>query len=222
MLRVPYQEFLEKVELDKVAKQRRLSAYVFDKIVPARTIPVRLGTKEAIDPLWSVSKDSVAIRSEMDGFPAHHTNYGFTYSAGLLDVDIDSDDPSYNHCIRLGLELVGVRVTLSWGRESVTYGGNQVASHILLRHNGNLADHKRQILRPFFRNAKKHHTELRGASFNSKKNVVDSTRHIIVPGSLVMSHDERQMDRRKRTASPHIGTLAPSNFAARTCRGEPR
>jgi hypothetical protein len=194
MLRVPYQEFLEKVELGKVAEQRILSAYIFDKIVPARTIPVRLGTKEAIDPLWSVGKDSVAIRSEMDGFPAHHTNYGFTYSAGLLDVDIDSDDPSYNHCIRLGLELVGVRVTLSWGRESVTYGGNQVASHILLRHNGNLADHKRQILRPFFRNAKKHHTELRGASFNSKKNVVDSTRHTIVPGSLVMSHDERQMD----------------------------
>jgi hypothetical protein len=96
MLRVPYQEFLEKVELGKVAEQRILSAYIFDKIVPARTIPVRLGTKEAIDPLWSVGKDSVAIRSEMDGFPAHHTNYGFTYSAGLLDVDIDSDDPSYN------------------------------------------------------------------------------------------------------------------------------
>jgi hypothetical protein len=116
MLKIPHQDALEMVDLQKRGEQLELSRRIFDKVIPARIIAARLGKKEAIDHNWQRnSASSVAINASPDGYPLSHSNYGVALSDGWLDVDIDSDDPAFALCILKGLGLKGVR--------SNTHGG---------------------------------------------------------------------------------------------------
>jgi hypothetical protein len=106
MFKMPHQDALELVDLQRRSEQLELSRRIFDKLIPARIIAARLGKKEAIDHNWPRNSASrVAINPSPDGYPLSHSNYGVALSEGWLDVDIDSDDQAFALCIVKGLGL---------------------------------------------------------------------------------------------------------------------
>jgi hypothetical protein len=179
-------DLLKLVSLAHVSEQRRISKIVFEQIMRARVLPVRLGTKEAINSDWPTTTDSFPIDPVMDGFPNGHVNYGITYPLGWADLDIDSSDPFFAVCILSGLEFTGVRAEFSYGRSSRKYDGAAVPSHIFLKINGDPDGMKKLFSAPVWSSGK---SDVQIRFTPTKKGVAKTTQQTVIPGSIHINPD---------------------------------
>jgi hypothetical protein len=106
---------------------------------------------------------------------------------GWVDLDNDSPDPHYSHCIEVGIRLYAGRLDYSFGRASKRYAGEIVATHILVPLKGDIDKRKDVLPGGFYIHGQKHETEFRYLSKSSKPG---STQHSVAPGSAHFNGDQ--------------------------------
>ena len=151
-----------------------------ENVQQGRAIKVAPGSKKAID-------GNIVIDPNLDGYPDRFFNTGIALMQGWVDLDNDSSDPLYSHCIEVGVRLYAGRLDYSFGRASKRCGGKIAATHILIPLKGDIEKRKQLLPGPFYINGEKHDTEFR---YLSKSGKPGSTQHSVGPGSTHFNGDQ--------------------------------
>ena len=151
-----------------------------ENLQQGRAIKVVPGAKKAID-------GNIVIDPCLDGYPDRFFNTGISLVQGWVDLDNDSPDPLYSHCIEVGIRLYAGRLDYSFGRASKQCRGKIAATHILIPLKGDIEKRKELLPGAFYIDGEKHETEFRYLSKSSKPG---STQHSVGPGSAHFNGDQ--------------------------------
>jgi hypothetical protein len=173
-------DLLRTVNPSILSEQLAKTKLFVESVQQGRAIKVAPGTKKAID-------GNIVIDPNLDGYPDGFFNVGISLMQGWVDLDNDSPDPLYSHCIEIGTRLYSGRLDYSFGRASKQCGGKPVATHILIPLKGDIEKRKELLPGAFYIDGEKHETEFRYLSKSSKPG---STQHSVGPGSAHFNGDQ--------------------------------
>jgi hypothetical protein len=163
-----------------LSEQLTKTKFFIENLQQGRAIKVVPGAKKAIG-------ENIVIDPNLDGYPDRYSNVGISLVPGWVDLDNDSRDPLYSHCIEAGIRLYSGRIDYSFGRASKQCGGKTVATHILVPLKGDIDKRKELLPGAFYIEGEKHDTEFRYLSKSSKPG---STQHSVGPGSAHFNGDQ--------------------------------
>ena len=163
-----------------LSEQLAKTKLFIENVQQGRATKVVPGAKKAID-------GNIVIDPCLDGYPDRFFNTGISLVHGWVDLDNDSPDPLYSHCIEIGIRLYSRRIDYSFGRASKQCGGKIAPTHILIPLKGDIEKRKELLPKAFFIDGEKHDTEFRYLSKSSKPG---STQHSVGPGSAHFNGDQ--------------------------------
>ena len=163
-----------------LSEQLAKTKLFIENVQQGRATKVVPGAKKAID-------GNIVIDPSLDGYPDRFFNTGISLVHGWVDLDNDSPDPLYSHCIEIGIRLYSRRIDYSFGRASKQCGGKIAPTHILIPLKGDIEKRKELLPKAFFIDGEKHDTEFRYLSKSSKPG---STQHSVGPGSAHFNGDQ--------------------------------
>lgn len=173
-------ELLLTVNPALLSEQLAKTKLFIENVQQGRAIKVVPGAKKAID-------GDIVVDPCLDGYPDRFFNTGITLVQGWVDLDNDSPDPSYSHCIEVGIRLYAGRLDYAFGRASKQCGGKIASTHILIPLKGDIDKRKELLPGSFYIDGEKHETEFRYLSKSSKPG---STQHSVAPGSAHFNGDQ--------------------------------
>jgi hypothetical protein len=173
-------ELLLTVNPALLSEQLAMTKQFIENVQQGRAIKVVPAAKKAID-------GNIVIDPCLDGYPDRFFNTGISLVQGWVDLDNDSPDPLYSHCIELGIRLYTGRLDYAFGRASKQCGGKVAPTHILMPLKGDIEKRKEVLPGAFYIDGEKHETEFRYLSKSSKPG---STQHSVGPGSTHFNGDQ--------------------------------
>ena len=125
-----------------LSEQLAKTKLFIENVQQGRATKVVPGAKKAID-------GNIVIDPSLDGYPDRFFNTGISLVHGWVDLDNDSPDPLYSHCIEIGIRLYSRRIDYSFGRASKQCGGKIAPTHILIPLKGDIEKRKELLPEAF-------------------------------------------------------------------------
>lgn len=174
-----------------INKQRAITAQINSQFIQVGAVFLKTSGKNPIDDDWADRLHlDTNLQDWIDSEDLRLHNVGFNLQLGWMDIDIDADDPEFNHCLIAALECNGVDTRFRFGRRSAG-----VPTHVLVQlgeeEAANFDVLSRFEPREFRINNKRYHTQLRSYPTNiTEKNVARQAKQTVMPGSVYLHKKE--------------------------------
>jgi hypothetical protein len=170
-----------------INQQRKITAQVNNNFIQVGAVFIQMAGKNPYQPDWYNRKfRDTNLQDWIDNPDMRVLNLGFNLQLGWLDVDIDSEDPRYNHCILRAFQFLKIDTRFAFGRMS-----RGVPSHMLVQLTDtdltNYDQMKEFEPKEFKIGGKRFKCELRSMgplTEGDSMNAIKESRQTIMPGSI--------------------------------------
>jgi hypothetical protein len=184
--------FVLKEEDESILNQQRaITKHVNDNFIQVGAVFLKTSDKSPFDSKWYESQfHDTDLQQWIDDADARLTNAGFNLQLGWMDIDIDSDDPEFNHCILSAMDHLKLDTRFKFGRASM-----KAATHVMVQlgedESANWEDLSKRQPQAFRLGNGKFHADLRSFPTGiTAQNVAKSAKQTVMPGSIYKSKTE--------------------------------
>jgi hypothetical protein len=176
-----------------VNQQRTITGQINNNFIQVGATFLQMSGKNPFTSDWYKKKfRDTNLQDWVDNPDMRVLNLGFNLQFGWLDVDIDAEDPRYNHCIIKAFKFLGIDTRFAFGRAS-----RGVASHMMVQlTEPDLANYdvmKEFEPKEFKLEGKRYKCELRsmGPMLADSPNMIKESRQTVMPGSIYIHKTRR-------------------------------